>query len=220
MNIYTPIKITEKMALQFVPTRLYIKRHTKTNLKYFGKTIHKNIDSYKGSGKLWNNHVNIHGKEHVITEWVSEWFYDPYELQEFALFVSQELNIVNSSEWANMKPEYGVEGHRPIGSLNGMYGSKRTKENNPFYGKSHTDISKSKMGPRGQKMPESQKSATSYRMLVNNPMNNENSVQKIRDSMLLISCVLCREVRKGVQNINQHYNKKCCQKFQKRKGLI
>lgn len=220
MNIYTPIFISEKMIEQYQPARLYIKRHSKTNLKYFGKSIHQNIDSYKGSGKIWQNHIRYHGKEFVVTDWVSDWFNDPYDLQEFALFVSEELNIVESKEWANMKPEYGVEGHRPVGNLNGMYKTSRRGVKNPFYGKNHTVESKLKMGPHCQIMPDTQKQATKFRMLTSNPMKNPLSVQKIRDSMSAISCVLCHEIRHGLQNLNQHYNRKTCQKIRKLKGLL
>lgn len=220
MNIYSPIAITEQMMANFKPARLYIKRHTKTNLKYFGKTVHKNIDSYYGSGRIWQNHIKCHGKDYVVTDWVSNWFTNPHDLQEFSLLVSEVLNIVESTEWANIKPEYGVEGHRPVGSLNGMYQSSRCGIENPFYGKRHTAISKSKMGPTGQVMPDKQRQATKLRMLKTNPMNNPKSVQKIRDSMVAISCILCREVRHGVQNLEQHYNKKCCCRARKRKGLL
>jgi hypothetical protein len=130
------------MLESYVPTRLYIKRHTKTGLRYLGKTIHEDVAAYKGSGKRWTNHLKRHGKEFVINEWVSDWFNNPHDLQEFALLLSETLDVVDSSEWANLKPEYGIEGNRPIGKMNGMYGSSRGGAENPFYGKSHSDDTK------------------------------------------------------------------------------
>lgn len=93
------------------PTVLYIKEHSKTGLRYFGKTT--NIDEvckYMGSGKHWKRHVNIHGKEFVKTIWVSEVFTSYEDLNEFALFFSSFFDITNSKKWANLKEETGVDG--------------------------------------------------------------------------------------------------------------
>lgn len=94
----------------YQPTRLYIKTHTETGLKYFGKSSAENIDSYYGSGKYWKRHIEEHGKEHVITEWVSDWFYEPDSIKEFALKFSKENDIVQSELWANLKDEDGLDG--------------------------------------------------------------------------------------------------------------
>lgn len=122
---------------------LYIKQHSLTGVKYFGKTSCDNVESYTGSGKYWLAHIKKHGKEHVKTIWISEPFYDMELLQEFAIFVSEEFNIVNSSEWANLIVENGLDG-APKGvkregafrERNGMFG--KSKEKNPFYGKKHS----------------------------------------------------------------------------------
>jgi len=92
-----------------IPTYLYIKQHSVTGLLYFGKTS-RNPYKYLGSGKHWIRHYKKHGKEHIITLWVSEVFTDKSLLTEFSLFVSEEYNIVNSKKWANMKPENGLDG--------------------------------------------------------------------------------------------------------------
>lgn len=92
-----------------IPTYLYIKQHSVTGLKYLGKTT-RNPYKYLGSGKHWIRHYKKHGKEHIITLWVSEVFTDKSLLTEFSLFVSEEYNIVNSKEWANLKPENGLDG--------------------------------------------------------------------------------------------------------------
>ena len=142
------------------PTYLYIKRHTVTGLKYFGKTVKSDVKSYKGSGKYWKNHIKEHGSGLVETFWISEPFIDKNDLVEFATFFSEELDIVNSDEWANLTIENGLDGgdsgvyptwligHRDSeetknkraksisGAKNGMYG--KTGKSNPFYGKSHS----------------------------------------------------------------------------------
>ena len=98
MTIYTPIK----------PTYLYIKQHSITGLKYFGKTT-KDPYTYKGSGVYWNDHIKKNGKEHIVTLWVSELFHDT-SIVDYALQLSEENNIVKSKGWANQKPENGLDG--------------------------------------------------------------------------------------------------------------
>jgi hypothetical protein len=95
---------------KFIPTRLYIKQHSITGLKYFGKTISNNIESYTGSGKRWIYHIRKHGKKYIKTLWVSEWFYSKEDIIKVALQLSEEYNIVESNEWANLKPETGIDG--------------------------------------------------------------------------------------------------------------
>ena len=51
-NIYTPILFAQKDADIF-PTYLYIKQHSVTKLKYFGKTNSEDPIKYSGSGKYW-----------------------------------------------------------------------------------------------------------------------------------------------------------------------
>ncbi len=98
------------------PTCLYIKQHSITGLKYFGKTKQ---DPYKyiGSGTRWLNHINKHGKEFVETLWVSNPYTDAKLIKEDALKFSIENNIVISNEWANLRPENGLEGGYNSGNL-------------------------------------------------------------------------------------------------------
>jgi len=97
-SIYTPI----------TPTYLYIKQHSITKKKYFGKTT-RDPYTYNGSGKYWCNHIKKHGKEHIVTLWVSELYYDA-SIVEVALKFSVDNDIVNSDEWANLIPENGLDG--------------------------------------------------------------------------------------------------------------
>ena len=93
----------------FKPTALLVKTHTKTGLKYLCKTtqIHK-MHSYKGSGLHWRRHLKKHGASYT-TEFLGIW-YDPDKISEYALRYSSEHNIVKSKDWANLKPENGLDG--------------------------------------------------------------------------------------------------------------
>jgi hypothetical protein len=94
------------------PTYLYIKQHSVTGLKYFGKTT-KDPLKYKGSGKHWMRHYRKHGPEYVINLWISEPYIDSIAISKYALSFSKENNIVESEDWANQKPENGLDGGVP-----------------------------------------------------------------------------------------------------------
>ena len=86
---------------------LYIKQHSITGLKYFGKTINDPF-TYDGSGTHWKNHINKHGREHIKTLHVYK-FNDQEAATEFALKFSIDNDIVESLEWANQVPENALD---------------------------------------------------------------------------------------------------------------
>lgn len=86
----------------FKPTYLYIKTHNITGLKYFGKTT-KDPQKYDGSGIKWLNHLNVHGKD-VKTD-ILGYYTDKEECLRIALEFSHKNNIVESSNWANLRVE-------------------------------------------------------------------------------------------------------------------
>ena len=92
------------------PTVLYIKQHSITKKKYFGKTTAKNPYKYLGSGEYWTDHIKKHGKEHVVTRYVSKPYTDSDTISKRALAFSIRHNIVESKDWANLKPENGLDG--------------------------------------------------------------------------------------------------------------
>lgn len=101
MSIYT----------NFKPTRLYVKRHLITGMLYFGKTVKQNTNYYRGSGVRWSNHISKYGRKQVETIWVSEWFDDPLDIEDFALLFSDLFQITGrDSGWANIIPENGLDG--------------------------------------------------------------------------------------------------------------
>jgi hypothetical protein len=100
---------------------LYKKTHTKTNLQYLGFTKH-NPYRYKGSGKYWCLHIDKHGND-VQTEILFE-TESKQKIQELGSYYSILWNIVNSPDWANLKPESGDGG-----GVTGMNkGKQRPKE--------------------------------------------------------------------------------------------
>ena len=99
-NTYSDIK----------PCRLMVKQHAITKLKYFCKTNTKNYLKYCGSGVGWTEHLKEHGKQHVITLWVSKIFTNREEISKFAIQFSIENQIVESDQWANRIIETGIGG--------------------------------------------------------------------------------------------------------------
>lgn len=93
----------------FLPTYLCIKQHTVTSKLYFCKTTKKDPLKYLGSGLHWQRHLNLHGRENVVTLWYSL-FTDQDECTKFALEFSEKMDIVNSNQWLNLKPENGLDG--------------------------------------------------------------------------------------------------------------
>lgn len=111
----------------FKPTHLYIKTHKKTGLKYFGKTVSKNPETYQGSGTRWKHHLKEHGSSHSdITTEILGYYTDEAECRNAALKFSEEHNIVDSDDWANLEPEDGTWGGcgGNTGTRNGSYGTR------------------------------------------------------------------------------------------------
>ena len=112
----------------FKPTLFYIKRHSITGLKYFGKTTNLTATNgrYRGGGKYWKEHINKHGVRFVETIWKSEIFTDKEKCIEFGLSFSELFDIVESNNWANLEPENGISGFVP-GTPSVLKGRKLTE---------------------------------------------------------------------------------------------
>jgi hypothetical protein len=89
---------------------LYKKTHKTTNLKYLGFT-RKDPHKYKGSGIRWLSHLKKHGHD-VETEILHETV-DRDNIQQLGEYYSKLWNVVQSPEWANLKPESGEGGGVP-----------------------------------------------------------------------------------------------------------
>lgn len=92
---------------EFRPTFLYVKTHNETGLKYFGKTT-KDPYRYRGSGKYWIRHLIVHGND-VTTE-VIGYFTNADECRIAAKDFSIRNRIKESSQWANIQDETGLDG--------------------------------------------------------------------------------------------------------------
>jgi hypothetical protein len=146
MGIYQHKPITQSMIDRFRPTRLAIKELA--GMKYFCKSIVEDITNYPGSGVIWKKRIKKYGKDKINTLWVSEWYTDPHEIQQAALHFSKENAIVESTEWANQKPEDGLDGGRQTPEVlarivSKTAGQKRTPEQNEEKSKRQTGRKKS-----------------------------------------------------------------------------
>lgn len=167
--IYTCV--TDQVTTEFKPTRLYIKRHSATGLQYFGKSskVGKAFDRYSGGGKHWKLHLKKHGKEQVETVWVSEVYTVDkiHELVDFALFFSDFNNIVESKEWANMRPENGLDGggtHGKRGKYKKLTPEKLIARSETYLVNKAAGLHKNQRSDKGRKQPIEQRLAQSRRM--------------------------------------------------------
>lgn len=97
---------------------LYIKTHNVTGLKYLGFTS-SDPYKYQGSGTYWKAHIAKHGYN-VSTEILLETT-NKQDIIDQGLYYSELYEIVQSDNWANLKPEAG----------DGSYGlrhSEKTKQ--------------------------------------------------------------------------------------------
>ena len=110
------------------PTVLYIKQHSVTKLKYFGKTTQDPL-KYKGSGVDWKLHLKEYGSEHIITTIVFGPCTDSEVISKWAIEFSIKNNIVKSDKYANRKIENGLDG-APSGPT-GKPSKKKSKPSGP-----------------------------------------------------------------------------------------
>jgi hypothetical protein len=148
------------------PTFLYIKQHTVTGLKYFGKTTERNPYAYLGSGKYWKKHISKHGIEHVITVW-AQLFISEEELTQYAKNFSAENDIVNSSSWANLKEENGLDGGMEKGWWSDEQIENFKNKQKQRWKDGKVDAEKLKQSRIGFKQPQSQKDSVSKKLSLN-----------------------------------------------------
>lgn len=87
---------------------LYKKTHLITGLKYLGKTSEVDPHAYRGSGTRWLRHINKHG--YIVETEILKECQTNAEVKTWGLYYSKLWDIVNSSEWANLKEETGAGG--------------------------------------------------------------------------------------------------------------
>jgi hypothetical protein len=86
---------------------LYLKEHKQTGMKYLGKT-EQDPFKYQGSGTYWTRHLKKYGND-VDTKIIGEYETND-EVAAAGKYYSELWNIVESEEWANLKPESGDGG--------------------------------------------------------------------------------------------------------------
>jgi hypothetical protein len=84
---------------------LYVKTHNVTGLKYLGQTKRSDPEVYPGTGKRWVRHWKKHGKDISTVILLST--SSKAELKAAGLHYSELWNVVESNEWANLRPEDG-----------------------------------------------------------------------------------------------------------------
>jgi hypothetical protein len=89
---------------------LYKKTHKTTKLQYLGYTQH-NPHAYRGSGIRWLHHIKKYGYN-VETNILFETT-DKQKIKEMGIYYSNLWKVVESREWANLKPEGGEGGGVP-----------------------------------------------------------------------------------------------------------
>ena len=123
---------------------LYKKTHRITKLQYLGKTKNDPY-TYRGSGKYWKLHLDKHGDD-VETEILKE-CQSNEEIKQWGIYYSELWNVVDSDEWANLKPEAGDGGAMPLELVEQgaekRRGQKRTPEQNEAKSKRQTGKKKS-----------------------------------------------------------------------------
>ena len=193
MNIYSSIVITEQIKQSFKPCRLYIKELA--GIKYFGKTL-RDPYKYTGSGKVWCDRIKKYGKENIKTLWVSNWFYDPSSIQNYALEFSKTNSIVESKEWANLQAENGIAGGRFINP--GFSGS----------GKKSAETKRKKGIPPGGTKDSIQKGNATKRLLGINITRQLNTVDAKLKAKESCNNLANREIVKQLRDISLKTKKK------------
>jgi hypothetical protein len=183
----------------FKPTFLYIKQHKITGLKYFGKTTGKNPIKYLGSGTYWTRHLEKHGKL-VDTIWY-KLFTNKKELQEFALNFSIENNIVESNEWANLKPEDGLRG-------GGVKGIKITPHTEEHKKKISEGVQESNLKLGKVRKPKVLKGRSTGGWVWSEEDKKNHSLWQVGVPKRRMCCIHCK-VEGGIANILQWHGDKC-----------
>ncbi len=159
--------------------KIYIKESPQ-GLKYLGQTIAEDVTKYRGSGKRWNNHLrkNGYGLSDIKTEVIFETD-SVEELKEKGLYYSKLYNVVEDSDWANLREEEGAGG-RNLGDKNGRYGKGYivAGENNPMYGR------RGELSPHfGKKRPEISKKMSGENHWTYGKTRSEETRRKISETL-------------------------------------
>ena len=165
--------------MNFNPTILYIKTHTVTGMKYFGKTCSLDrISRYWGSGKAWKKHLAKNGRS--FTTQLVGFYLEKERCRSAAINFSKENNIVNSPEWANLIIENGLNGTE--------YGCKK--------GPRTEQQRKAQCKPRGSYGPHK----------VLSPKKGKPTGRRPTNADTVRICPTCEHTGKGPNMFRYHFN--------------
>lgn len=86
------------------PVHLYVKTHSHTGLKYFGRTV-DDPQTYRGSGAYWTRHLDTYGSD--VSTHVLGTYTDEASLTAAAQQYSAAHGVSTSTEYANLLGEDG-----------------------------------------------------------------------------------------------------------------
>jgi hypothetical protein len=181
---------------------LYKKTHRVTGLKYLGKTTSKNPHKYQGSGVYWTKHINKHGNDcdtEILKECKSK-----DELKEWGLYYSKLWNVVESTDWANLKMEMG-DGGSDGGRTHPFHGKKRPEHSKALSGRKRPEHSQLMLGNPSRKGMSNSEESNARRQIA---CSGENSPRHgVKDPSYL--CIHCNKSISGLGNLNRWHNDNC-----------
>ena len=214
-------------------TVLFVAQHNQTRKKYLGKTSRpeKLGTKYFGSGLHWKAHLKQHGRDvRIISRSVD--LTVEAELEEFALLLSEELDIVQSDDYLNLVEENGLDGG-DTGPRDDSRDRWKTESHHcvhcddyffpQVYGNFH--------GKYCEKNPErevkskikcencgEEKLPHIYHRDHGEKCGKKKTYRA--DSRPSVSCLSCKQVVRGLMNLNQHQKGKVCRRNQEKMSFI
>jgi len=148
-------------------------------MKYFGKTCSLDrISRYWGSGKAWKKHLTENGRS--FTTQLVGFYLEKERCRSAAIQFSKEHDIVNSSEWANLIIENGLNGTE--------YGCKK--------GPRTEQQRKAQCKPRGSYGPHK----------VVSPKKGKPTGRRPTNADTVRICPTCEHTGKGPNMFRYHFN--------------
>lgn len=170
------------MTKPFLPTYLYVKTHTVTGLKYFGKTTKSDPYKYLGSGVYWLRHCKKYGR--TATTRIVGYYTDKEKCMRAAERFCDRHDIVDAvgtdgkKLWANCVPENGLDGGFTGNRKTSKATKKKISDSRIGYTNSPETRAKLSKAIRGRTLTEEHKEA------IRRSINKPSVLKRIRDANL------------------------------------